>query len=200
MLAVKHNIPAVRKKMDRLRLLVDGGWQEDIVAVMQLARETVARMTPESKGTKRIVKGRNRGKGWHGQHLRKGWTVKTIGRGGKDRVPVLSVVYNQFTHSPTGAVKSFARLRSKKSGETKNYSILEVLEYGSRSHPIEAVDARVLRFVTRKGDVKYRKKVSHPGTKPYAMVRRTRALLRRWLLLLTLKWHGKVIRAWRYDR
>lgn len=46
------------------------------------------------------------------------------------------------------------------------YNVSEGLEYGTRAHAIVARNARTLRFVSN-GQVFFRRRVWHPGTKPY---------------------------------
>jgi hypothetical protein len=47
------------------------------------------------------------------------------------------------------------------------------VEAGTRAHPIVARNARVLRFV-QNGEVRYARRVQHPGTKPTHFMRDTR--------------------------
>jgi hypothetical protein len=171
--------------LERIKTLVDGGWQRDIIAQMGKARKMVARLTPKSKEK---PEGR--------KHLRDGWTLKTIGRGGKDRVPVLSVVYNRLTHKPTGAALPKAMLKSKKDRTTREETVLEILEYGSRPHVIEAIDAKALRFKWL-GNLFFAKRVQHPGTKAHGMVRTTRVKMIGWLRKLNARWARKLGSAWR---
>lgn len=55
-------------------------------------------------------------------------------------------------------------------GTVTDYTLLEILEYGSRPHEIEPVNAPLLVFRSRGGDIVRTKHVEHPGTQPYAMV------------------------------
>jgi len=192
--AVKTNIPEIQNKLERLIRLVDGGWQEDAVAIMERGRKTVKRLTPKSQGVQTHTKTRKKDYKY-GRHLREGWKMDTIGRGGKDRVPVLSVVYNEFTHTKTGRAKKRALLRSKKTGKIHDATLLDVLEYGSRAHRIEAVDAKVLVFEVD-GEKMFRKRVRHPGTKPYGMIRKVRAMLATWFRRMNENWSRALAREW----
>ena len=206
-IAVKHNCPQIRDKLERIKKLVDGGWQDDVVNQMTKARNLVRRLTPKSKtaGSVRIGR-RTKRKPQKTGHLRDGWAVKTIGRGGKDRVSVLSVVYNKHTHTAAGKVREKALMRSA-SGDVKNYTLLDILEYGSRAHKIYPAwyksgrsggmkQGGLLRFETSTGEVVYARSVSHPGTKPHGMVRLARAKLVYWLKKLQARWKKKIEGEW----
>lgn len=187
MLTVKHNIPEIRDKLKRIKTLLTKhpNWQDEAVGLMEKARKTVAKATPRSKGM-----GSQRGK-----HLADGWVLFKIGGGGKDRIPVLVVVYNKFTHDVIMGKKPSALLRTAKGG-TKNYTLLEVMEYGSPAHVIKPVKAKVLKFEVG-GKVVYTKKVHHPGTRPYGMVRVAKAKLKQWRHRFIRRWDNKVQNEWR---
>ena len=55
-------------------------------------------------------------------------------------------------------------------GTVTDYTLLEILEYGSKPHEIVPVNAPFLHFFARSGDEVYAQKVNHPGTREYAMV------------------------------
>jgi len=189
MLAVKHNVPQIQDKLERIRRLVDGGWQKDSVDLMDSARKLVRMLTPKSSVTTK-------------QHLRDGWTLHTIGRGGKDRVPVLTVVYNRQTHDPAGRPKKQAQLRVLSTKEKKDYTLLDILEHGSRGHEIPKQPDRrskkkLLHFFTADGKEHFVKRVSHPGTRPYGMVKTVRAKLRGWMVALNRRWKKKIEREWK---
>ena len=200
MLAVKHNIPQIKNKLKRLMLLVGKGKpnvQEDFKKMMLETEKEVTRRTPRSRSNVfRTAKATKALKAQVGKHVADGWTTHFIGGGGKDRVPMIGVVYNQFTHKQTGEVKTDARLTTER-GEIKSYSILEVLEYGSPPHPITPVNAKVLHFISRSGEEFFVKSVQHPGTRPYSMVRRTRATLKIKARKLAQKWSRKVLQDWK---
>lgn len=57
------------------------------------------------------------------------------------------------------------------SGRRTPYTLLDILEYGSRPHIINPVNGPYLVFFWRKaGRVVRAKSVRHPGTRPYAMM------------------------------
>ena len=200
MLAVKHNIPQIKNKLKRLLLLVGKrkpNVQDDFRKLMLETEKEVTRRTPRSRSNVfRTAKATKALKAQVGKHVADGWTTHFIGGGGKDRVPMIGVVYNQFTHKQTGEVKGNARLTTA-SGDIKSYSILEVLEYGSPPHIIEPVNAQVLHFTTRSGEEIFARVVHHPGTRPYSMVRRTRATLKIKARKLAQKWSRKVLQDWK---
>ena len=197
MFAVKHNIPEIRNKLKRLKLLVSEqhpNFQDDIVSQMKKATNTAKHLTPRSEKRFNVTKTGKRAKKKY-KHVADGWTLKIIGGGGKDRVPLVAVIYNKFTHKPTGEVKENAKLQNA-SGEKKSYSLLEVLEYGSPPHSIAPVNAKTLHFTTKDGKEVFTKQVDHPGTKPYGMVRITRAKLKFWLDKLTARWDARIKSDW----
>jgi|GEM_PF-6634035 len=192
LLALKHNAPEIGDKLTRIQALIDGGWQREVVALMEDARKTVSKLTPRSVSAGGMLVGR--GKRKQQAHLADGWTLRTIGRGGKDRVPVLTVVHNRFTHDAAGRMKD-AAVVGERFG--RRFTLTEILEYGTMPHPITPRRASVLHFFTRRGAEVYTAHVSHPGTKAYAMVRLTRVLLHKWAAALQRRWKKKVDREWR---
>ena len=60
-------------------------------------------------------------------------------------------------------------------GSTTDYTLLEILEYGSRAHIIRPVNAKALRFTAANGSDVHTQLVHHLGTNPYAMVAITEA-------------------------
>lgn len=215
MIAFSHNIPYLKKKLDRLLKLTDKGWQQDAVGVMEKAAKMLRILTPRSKGPKtqkgardaqgRFIKGGGSG------HLADGWTTRIIGRSGKDRVPVTTIVYNRHATDSAGRRKKSAIVGS---GTRGPYTVLDILEFGSRAHVItpgrwkftktgrsgakvgRRTGAKILRFVTSTGEVVYTKRVDHPGTKPYGMIRLTRARLPVLLEVMNLKWKRKIEEDW----
>lgn len=197
----KTNIPKVRNKLEEMIALIDGGWQAGIVKIMEEARDKVADLTPRSEGMiqraerfaplfsskyseakkgrrARVNRSFRRAVGKEGKHIADGWTLRTIGGNAKSRTPVMGVIYNEMTHRPTGEIKPGAFLTTA-SGSQRKYTLLHVLEYGSRPHTIRPVNARVLHFYLDDGtEVFTPNPIAHPGTKPYGMVRITRAWLR----------------------
>lgn len=59
-------------------------------------------------------------------------------------------------------------------GSVQDYTLLDILEYGSKRHEIRPVNAKALVFMGRRGVVSTQV-VDHPGTQPYAMVATTEA-------------------------
>ena len=60
----------------------------------------------------------------------------------------------------------------------KNQDVILWFEYGTRAHDIPVGRAGFLHFTTYEGDEVYtRKTVKHPGTSPWLMVTRTKAML-----------------------
>lgn len=206
MFSIKTNIPRIKDKFKRLQLLTaSGAWQDQIVDVMEKARAHVAMLTPESSGEGSKKGTKKKQIGYRG-HLADGWKLRVIGKGGKDRVPVLGVVYNAKTHKPDGSQKKNAQLKQEFSGGRGGgkkvrigkygpYTVLEILEYGSRAHKIYPFNKRALKFETG-GEVVFTKSVDHPGTKPYGMVRTTREKLRRWLREVNVFWAKKLAKEW----
>jgi hypothetical protein len=201
----------VKSKLEELKRLVDGGWQRESVALMERARKKLVRTTPRSKKRPepehpRAKRNKARRDAWKGdRHLADGWTLRSIGRGGKDRVPVVSVVYNRFTHLPTGRVRKKAVVGAGHFSE--GYTVLDILEYGSRAHPIRPTGtfagakkglAKWLYFWSdREGDFVFARRVEHPGTPPRGMVRVASAWLHRRVAKLQRKWKRKMEKAWR---
>lgn len=177
MIGIKHNIPEIVDKLKRIRLLIDGGWQDEAVNLMMKGQKYVRLLTPKSRENKY-------------QHLRDGWFVWNIGKGGKDRIPLLSVIYNKFTHNIIGKPLEHALLKTG-NNERQNYTVLDILEYGSRAHKIKPTKKKVLKFVIDTKNV-FSKGVDHPGTKPYGMVRLTRIVIKEWLKKLQKRWARKI--------
>lgn len=218
MFAIKTNLPAVLKKLDEIRTLLDGGWQKGCIEILEQARDRVAEATPRSSGwegrasamapayeaaystARRGRRGRinrafrnavNARRG----HLADSWRLRIIGGTPKSRTPVLGVVYNNDTTSALGAKKPGALLR-RADGSTDGTTLLEVLEYGTTPHAIVPVRARALAFVAG-GEMVFTRRVSHPGTKAYGMIRATRVWMTESLLRHTREWRTNVLaRYW----
>jgi len=191
--AISTNIPDIRDKLERIKRLATGtpSWQDDMVNQLKKALKLVKHMTPKSEG--RV--GSQRG----GRHVRSGWKLHVIGKGGKDRVPVMGYIYNDLTHEITinGAMpRESARLMVKRTGTKKDYTLLEVLEYGSPPHKITPVDTEYLKFDAN-GETVFTKEVDHPGTRPYGMVRVTRAKTKMALKKMMRRWSRKVVDEWK---
>jgi len=203
MLTIKHNIPEIKNKLLRLKTLIGEhpNFQDDIKNQLEKARKLVQKKTPKSSGSGSQVAGTKK-KPYPG-HLAGGWILHTIGGSGKDRIPLLGVIYNKYTTDMTGKTLHRAKLKSG-SGQAREYSLLQILEYGSRPHVIKPRGgftlagrrAKALHFVTKEGAEVFTKVVHHPGTKPYGMVRITRAKLQFWLTKLKNRWENKFKQEW----
>lgn len=96
-------------------------------------------------------------------HIADGWTARNLNVPG-----VFSIeVYNKDPRASTP-------LRLADGTETP-YTLLDILEYGSRPHIIRPVNAKALHFMGSGGDEVFAQEVEHPGTRPYAMVAITEA-------------------------
>ncbi len=200
MYSIQTNIPEIRDRLKRIRLLVDGGWQRDVLIIMEKARIRVAALTPRSNdevGSQR------------GAHIRDGWIKNVIGGSAKGRIPMLITVFNTFTHLKTGQVRQIARLKYA-SGEKLDYTLLEVLEYGTPPHEINpnleapwrqkddeaGLFTPMLRFEVGGKEIFSAGPIKHPGTKAYAMVRLTRVSLNRDLKEFAKEWKKKALGIW----
>ena len=196
MFAFKSNIPRLQKKIDEEIRLLQGGFTDGIRDMIEEGRGLVSGLTPRSSGGKSGTRDtQGRFVAGSGRHIADGWVTHTIGGGGKGRVPILFVIHNKFTHDRAGRVKKNALLVTKSGGQ-QNYTLLDILEYGSQGHVIEPVDKKALRFVTRSGALVYTKKVDHPGTKAHAMVRLTTVRMASWFTRYARKWADKLAREW----
>lgn len=215
MFSVETNIPAIKDKLLRIANLVDGGYQKDARSVMQAVLKRVKMATPRSKstGSTKVRKTKSRRGGQ--RHLREGWKLRIIGGGSKDKVGMLAVIYNDFTHDPAGRPKRGALLKDA-AGRQKDYTLLDILEYGSRPHVIRPSggfkwrrDSRgrmrytssgkgsnVLVFEVG-GQVIFARRVSHPGTPAFGMVRLGRVYMVRRLKRLNRQWARKLGDVWR---
>lgn len=202
MLTIKNNIPEIKDKLLRLRTLisVSPNYHDDLRKVLRNATKQVTKLTPKSTSAGSQTAGPKRKS--YPDHIANGWTLHTIGGSGKDRVPLLGVVYNRYTHDIRGKKLHKAKLKNA-TGLSKDYTLLEILEYGSRPHIIRPVakigfgrKAKALHFFTRSGAEVFTKIVHHPGTKPYGMVRTTRVKLKFWLRALRTKWERKLVGEW----
>lgn len=199
---IATNIPWIEDKLARLTLIADRGFGKDVHRMMRGTVRKVKSLTPKSDrrvtALSRVGRSRKTGR-FSRRHVRDGWTYKTIGGGAKDRIPMLAVVYNQFTHDQNGKPKASALMRSA-SGMVKRYTLLEILEYGSRPHTIVPAKRwkrnQVGRLVFEvDGKVVFAKRVSHPGTRPYGMVRLSRLYLKRKLNQQMRVWVRRIEKA-----
>lgn len=91
-----------------------------------------------------------------GKKLPKGW--KVVRRGNA------FMRERRITNTDPRAYKPVATKR----GVITN--LIEMMEFGTQPHLIVPVKAKVLRFVSREGDLVFTKRVEHPGTEPYSMI------------------------------
>lgn len=185
MFAFKTSIPNLRKKIREEIALIQGGFAPDLErSVIEPTTKRVRDLTPRSDG----------GGSVRGSHLQDGWKSKTYGGGGKARAPVMFVIWNDLTHKRTGDHKRSALLQNA-DGEQKDYTLLEIIEYGSPAHEIRPVKARALRF-NAGGEVVFTKQVDHPGTRPYAPVRLARLWATKAIAKFADRWARKIARKW----
>jgi hypothetical protein len=189
-----HNIPEIIDKLTRIQALIDGGYQKEVVRLANRVRDRVAELTPKSSGEK-SESGQRGNRGSYGGHLRDGWTVHTIGGKAKSRTPIMCTIYNKKTHKKTGEHKKSALLMSKSKGK-KDYTVLEVLEYGSPPHTITPVDKKFLRFIGDRGQPVFAKHVEHPGTVAYSMVRLTHEKMNQWGKMFNRRWTLRLKKEW----
>lgn len=120
------------------------------VAIGQAAARRLGELTPRSDGP--------------GPHLADAWATEVEA----DR--------NELTVRVTNKDPRANEPIQLASGREAPYSLLQILEYGSRPHEIEPVNGEYLAFFSHLlGRVVFSKKVHHPGTRPYSMVAITRA-------------------------
>lgn len=150
MITVSTNLSDMRKKIQYMRKSIMDEFEAGIGALMYQALTDVTSKTPVDTGK-----------------LRDGWYLKRIGGNEKSRVqyrPVLYVIWNKTTHGPDGEPLKKALL------DGKDYTLLEVMEYGSSAHVIVPKNKKFLTFKID-GRIIRTDRVDHPGTKPYAMMR-----------------------------
>ena len=175
----KVSIPHSKKlknRLTRIRLLVDGGWQKDVLKLLDETETFLIDNTPRSD----LVGSQS------GNHLADGWTLHTIGGKAKDRESFLAVIYNKFIMTKSGTILESAWLKVK--GVKQNYTLLHILEYGSKWHYIGPWKKKALHFFSREGKEVITKKVRHPGTKAYGMVRKAKARFFLRMNVLTALW------------
>lgn len=194
MFQINHNIPQIKNKLLRLRKLVgeSPNWQDDMVKVAEQAVHDLKMLTPRSKERTK------------GKHTADGWKLRHVGRSGKDRVPIITAVWNDYTHRWKSGSNRLekkglnprpnALLKTAK-GHVKPYTLLEVLEYGSPPHSIDPVKGKFIKFDIG-GKTIFTKHVDHPGTRPHGMVRITRAKTIARLALYGRKWLRKIHNDW----
>lgn len=192
MISMTTNIPEIEDRLKRMQVLVDSGWQEDVREMMNIGLKTVKQLTPRSKG--RSAKGK--------RHFRTGWQLKIIGGKAKGRIPMLAMIYHDRTHKFTvdaanrGVVEIMPSAFMTVKGAKQNYTLLDILEYGSKRHEIVPWKKKVLRWLSG-GKPVFSKHVDHPGTKPYAMVRKTKVKLTQMWEDILRKLNRRIMNEWR---
>lgn len=115
------------------------------VNIARKAEKRAASLTPRSTGG--------------GPHMAEGWTTEVK----RDGVDVVATVRNK---DPRATEK--LKLAD---GSTTPYTLLDILEFGSKAHLIFPVNGPFLVFFWPKvGKVVRSKGVAHPGTRPYSMM------------------------------
>lgn len=144
----------------RLRAAIEQDYPGEVLTIALRALARIKELTPTREGPALQ----------HGTHAstgrtREGWVLRASGaRSGADSGGATSF---------TGGSSQYV-IENKIARTDLGRRLLEILEYGSRPHAIEAKNGRALRFF-KEGEWKFRRRVAHPGTQPYAMVRITRA-------------------------
>jgi hypothetical protein len=180
--------PKLKKKLQRIKALIDGGWQDEAIGIMEEGVKKVSELTPRSDGP--------------GPHLADAWTLHVIGGKRKSMVAgPLMVIYNSQLMKRTGEFLKKAYLKVK--GKKTDYTLLHILEYGSKAHVIEPWKAEYLVFKVKnslfkrimgKGAEQWvkTKQVHHPGTRAYGMVRLTMAWLQKRFKKFVKVWEKKI--------
>jgi len=175
--SVVVSAPHLRTRLEHMREAIDKGWAKEAVTVGWRVVELLRETTPRSDG-----KGSQ-----NGEHIADGWTLHVIGGSPRAGRGILMVIYNRFVTSPAGKILSKAKL--KVTGLAQDYTLMHILEYGSRPHPIFPFKKKALKFVSAQGNVVFTKYViHHPGTKPVGMIRNARAQAVRWFKEFLDKW------------
>jgi len=176
--------PKLRSRLEFIKRAVEGGWYEDAKAMGQKAVDFLQRNTPRSEGV-----GSQKG-----EHIADGWELHTIGGKEKSGRGFLMVVFNRFTTTPAGKILARARLSSTDLGGSRSksdYTLMHILEYGSRPHRIFA-GKKKLRFMGSGGKWVFTEMVDHPGTAPTGMIRLARANAMQWLAEFKERWRRKL--------
>lgn len=185
--SVVVSAPRLKSKLDHIRRLVDEGWVEDVTKVGERVRDYLRENTPRSSGEKGSQ---------NGEHIADGWELHRIGGSPRSGRGILLVVYNRFVTNVAGKILARARLTKhdivQGGGGKADYTLMHVLEYGSRPHRIFPFKKKVLRFISSQGNVVFTNQVDHPGTKPHGMIRQARALAADWFTELHARWRRKL--------
>ncbi len=120
-----------------------------VANIGEAAARRVAELTPRSPGP--------------GPHLADGWKASAAASG--DDLTVRVANEDHRANEPIQLAD----------GSEASYTLLQILEYGSRPHEIRPATGDYLVFFSRLlGRMVYAKSVQHPGTRPYAMLGITR--------------------------
>jgi len=178
--SVVVSAPRLAKKIDFIRQCIDQGWRDEAIGVGEQIRDYLRMNTPRSEGA-----GSQKG-----EHIADGWELHTIGGNPGSARGLLMVIYNRFVTNVAG--KILARARLKVQSEAQDYTLMHILEYGSRPHPIprerDMGKGIVLRFTGQNGAVVFTRQVDHPGTQPVGMIRAARAFGAEWYAQFQQKW------------
>jgi hypothetical protein len=172
--------PRLKDRLQHIRKLVDAGFYEDALSVGTRVAEFLQRNTPRSGGPG------SQG----GEHIADGWEVESIGGKRMSGRGFLMVVFNKFTTTPAGEILPSAQLVTAKGKQP--YTLMHILEYGSRPHVIRPWKKKVLRFMGVGGKWVFTKQVDHPGTTPTGMIRLGRSYAARWYGEFLERWKKKL--------
>lgn len=146
--AFAARLTAIRDRLTGLAQTAADDVLQGMQGIAETAVQHLVERTPRSAG--------------EGPHIADGWTSRKVEAGP-------GVVMIEVVNTDPRAVENL-RLAD---GSVTDYTLLEILEYGSERHDIVPVNAEFLAFRGSNGQMFYRKYVDHPGTDPYAMVSTT---------------------------
>lgn len=181
--------PKIRDKLLRMRALTSG-FQAEAQKVAMRGVYMLQNLTPVSE-----VEGSQ-----NGEHIADGWDLHVIGGKSKSGSGLLMVIYNRFVTKPSGQLLESARLKVQ--GVKQSYTLLHILEYGSRAHWIPRKEdwfkGIILRFTPKgSGRERFAAHVRHPGTPAVGMIRITRAKLVDWWKEFTVNWTKRLEREYK---
>lgn len=155
-------------------------YMNDLMGILQSTVMRLRKTTPRSK----TVENTETREKWHTGHLGDGWRIHSIGGASKGRpdAKLIATIYNEMTHTPSGKVRAVARCRNQYRKIVHNYSILEVLEYGSRQHIVVPVKKgiRALHFFMGGKEI-FATMAAPRGIRPRGFVRDAKEYLRQQL-------------------
>jgi len=178
--SVTVEAPKLKGKLAQMRIRTMG-WQKEAQQVAMRGVAMLQNITPASEGLG------SQG----GEHAADGWELHTIGGKVRSGKGLLMVIYNKFFTTVAGEILDSAKLEVQ--GVKQPYTLLHILEYGSRPHKIprdEDLGKNIfLRFFWKKaGKWVVTRQVDHPGTAPVGMIRITRGRLVDWWKEFIEKW------------